>query len=332
MKRKGCVLLVWLVVVALYCSSAPALGSINEPVSLVWGTASMGSSAQIIGTAIGVTVGKYEPNLKISVQTTGGSLENPRLLHDKKIDIAHTTETYNAVFGVGPFTGEDPKEMWALFNMYSNELVICVLEDSPIKTVEDLVGKRVSTGPAGSGTNQMTRATLEAYGVLDQVKTMNLGYNEAVDALKSGVIDAFGNFTSAGIPSPSLLQFDQTTKYRVLPLDQAIMQKAYDKFPDFAPETITKGSLKALPEDFSTLASFSIELADSRMSDEIAYTMVKTIFDHIDELKVYHQIAGKMALDKALSGIPKGVPIHPGAAKYYKEKGVWRDYLTEGVR
>lgn len=297
---------------------------------LTWGAASLGSNAQVIGTAVSDIVGSETDDIQISVQATGGSTENPRLMGGGEIDIAHATEAYNASNAIGNFEGEDPVELWALFTMYSNEFVWLVLEDSSIQSVEDLAGKNVSMGPPGSGTAVMSDVIIETYDI--EVKESNLGYNEAIDALKDGVVDAVANFSSAGIPSPSLEQLDQTTAYRVLPMDIEVLEIAYQNYPDYASATIPKDSFKGIEEDFETFASFSIEYADSRMSDDVAYKIVKTLYENADRLGSYHQLAGTMSIDNALNGIAKGVPVHPGAAKYYKEVGVWKDSLEEGVR
>lgn len=337
MKRFALIYLILVVFVGLVlsaCSGDKVNGGESDSgtTNLVWGAASLGSNAQMIATAIANVIGGKESDIKISVQATGGSSENPRLISKEQVDIAHVTDAYKATKGVDIFEGEDPVELWSLFTMYSNELVFIVPEDSEIQSVEDLVGKKVSTGPPGAGVTQMSKAALEAYGVFDQIEVINLGYNEAVDALKDGVVDAIGNFSSLGIPSPSLEQLDQSFDYRILPMDTEILQKAFDQYPDYGPVVIPAGSFSEIEEDFQTLASFSIEFADSRMTDDVAYRIVKNIYENLEEVGSYHNLAKKMKLENALMGLPKEVPVHPGAAKYYKEKGIWNDSYLEGER
>jgi len=298
--------------------------------NITWGAASLGSNAQVIATAISDIVNNEAEGINMSVQATGGSSENPRLMQNEEIDIAHATEAYNATKGIENFDGEEPTELWALFSMYSNEFVWLVMEDSDIETVEDLEGKKVSIGPPGSGTTVMSEVILEAYDI--EVDESNLGYDESVDALKDGVVDAIGNFSSSGIPSPSLEQLDQSASYRVLPMDEDVLDIAYQEYPDYSESIIPKDSFKGIKEDFPTFASFSIEYADSRMSDDVAYEIVKELYENKDKLESYHQLAGKMDEESALDGIPEDVPVHPGAAKYFKEIGVWDDDLSIGER
>ena len=325
--------------VACLLATGLAIGSISQaaagdsPTTVVWGTASLGSSAQMVASAIGSVISNNEPTLRVSVQATGGGMENPRLLNQDQINIAHLNTPHAASHGIGAYQGEDPIELWALFNMYSNEYVICVLDESPIKTIEDLVGKKMSVGPPGSGTKNMSKSLLDAYGIYDQIKVSSLGYSASVDALKDGVVDAIAQFVSAAsIPNSALQQLDLSTKYRILPMSEKALNIMFEKNPDFAGNDIQPEALKALTKPLPSFAVFSSEFANSKMSDETAYKIVKTLYEHLPELSKYHQLATKMKLENALKGIPKDVPVHPGAARYYKEKGVWRDDLTIGVR
>ena len=304
----------------------------EEITVLRWGTASLGSTAQMIGSAIATVVNENEPTIQISVQTTGGATENPRSMYAGNLDICHVNDPHSAYNGIGPFEGEPKVELWALFTMYPNEIVFITLADSPIQKVEDLAGKRVSTGPPGSGTSKNTKAILEEYGIWDEIDNMNLGYNESVDALKDGVADAVALYSNFGVPSPALAQLDQTTDVRVVETDEKILEGVYEKYPDYGPMPVKAGSYNAVKEDIVTLASFSTECADSNMSDEVAYTIVKNVYENIDIIGTYHDLANKMSLENALSGVPEGLPVHPGAAKYYKEQGVWDDNLEIGVR
>jgi hypothetical protein len=342
-KSKRVTLLSILLIVALLigCSNGTeqkenstdnSTGETNTITTLKWGTASLGSTAQMVGSAIGTVINSYEPNLKITVQTTGGATENPRSMYNKQLDICHVNDPHSASNGIGPFEGEPKVELWALFTMYPNEIVFVTLEDSPIKSVADFVDKRISTGPPGSGTSQNTKAIITEYGIWDKIKNSNLGYNESVDALKDGTVDAIALYSNFGTPSPAMAQLDQSTDYKLVEMDEKILEAVYEKYPDYGPMPVKAGSYKAAKEDFYTLASFSSEMADSRMSDEVAYTFVKNIYEHLDELAKYHAMCQNFSLETALSGVPKGVPVHPGAAKYYQEKGVWRDDLTIGVR
>jgi TRAP transporter TAXI family solute receptor len=322
-------------------AAAPAPAGPSEPapapappapqsINLIWGTASLGGTVQMVATAITTVVNKYEPNMKITVQASGGSVENPRLLRDELIDIAHTTEAVNAFRATGSFEGEQPVKLQTLVKLYGNETIFLVLEDSPIQSMEDLAGRRVCIGPTGSGVSQQATAALVTLGY-DMGKDMdviNLAYNDSVDALKDGSIDVLGAFTSGQMVSPYLAQLDATAKVRALPVPPRLLEEVPLNYPDFAATYIPAGTMACLTEDSHTFASFSIEFADERLSEEVGYTIVKNIYENYDELVVYHATCAALQVENALVGVPKEIPIHPGLARYLKEKNLWDDAYT----
>ena len=304
-----------------------------QPRTIIWATAPLGGAAFVVVSAIASVVERHEPGLRITVQATQGSDENPRLMRDRRIDICHTTSANDAFTASGAFTGEPPvSSLQTLFSMYSNEQFICVLYDSHIRTMEDLVGARIVTGPPGSGGHQMAMGILEAYDLADRVRIINLGYPEGADALKDGTVDALSLFTSGSIAPAALAQLDQSANIRLIPMDQSILRRSFERYPDLGPTVNRRGSLRALPdEDFHGLGTFSIQYADERMSEETAYLLLKTIFENLEELITYHRLTENITLDTALEGASKQIPVHPGAARFFKEKGVWIDGFTVGT-
>lgn len=317
-------------------SPAPDAGSDAPPAEvkgeIVWGVAALGSSAQMVASAIGTVMTEKNPGVQVSVQATAGSNENVRLIKDGEITIANVNDGYNAVTAQGAYEGETPATLWALFNMYTNAYVVCVPANSPVKSLDDLAGKKVSLGPAGSGVYQAAYALFEAHGLIDKIQIETYSYNDANDALMDGSIDALVGLISGDIPSPALAQLDTSMELRVLEIDSEKIKSAYEKYPDYADGSISAGCIGAVKADMKVMAGFTIEYADANLSDEMAYAFVKTIYENVDTLGTYHQIAGKLSPDTALEGIPSQIPVHPGAAKYYKEAGVWKDHLTVATR
>lgn len=315
----------------LVCIGCTAFGeSLSGTYS--WGVASLGSSAQMVASAISAVVTENYPDLQLSVQATAGSSENVRLLRGEEIDIANVNDGYNAANAQGAYEGEEPTTLWALFNMYENAYVVCVLEESPIQTMEDLIGKRVNLGPAGSGVYNAAYAMFESYGLLDQITVTTYSYTDANDQLKQGSIDALVGLISGEVPSTALAELDNGTALRVIPTESEKLQNAYAKYPDYADGLIHAGCIKAVTQDMPVMAGFTIEYADERMSDEVAYAIVKTVYENVEKLASYHQIAGTLKPETALNGIPSGIKVHPGAAKYFQEIGVWREDLEVAVR
>ena len=141
----------------------PASGGTKD---IIWATASLGGTVQMVGTAIATVVNKYEPDLKITIQATGGSVENVRLFRDNEADIIHTTEAVNGYRGTGTFAGEEGvTKLQTLIKLYGNETVALVMDKSPLTDTYQLEGKKVCIGPTGSGISQQATAYLKAIGV-----------------------------------------------------------------------------------------------------------------------------------------------------------------------
>jgi len=304
----------------------------NEYREIAWSSVGLGGSAHMLLSAIGAVINRAEPSLKITVQPTGGSVENPRLMRDKVIDICHTVHGYNAFYGKGPFEGEEPLDsIMFLFTLYENASYFVTMEDSGINSINDLKGKTVSFWTMGSAARIWAETILDAYGILDQVEATYPGGNAQYDFLRDGSIDAAISYSSGNIPAPSLYQADQMMDLRFLKIDEGKLKKIIeDKYTWFGITKITADSLKNLDEDVIALADYSCQYADSRLSEEDAYKIVKTIYESIDEIKTYHKLGSTLSPETALDGCHSDIPVHPGAVKYYKEIGVWRDDLKVG--
>lgn len=299
---------------------------------IIWATASLGGTVQMVGTAIATVVNKYEPDLKITIQATGGSVENIRLFRDNEADIIHTTEAVNGYRGTGTFEGEEGvTKLQTLIKLYGNETVALVMENSPLTDTKNLEGLRVCIGPTGSGISQQATAYLKALGVYDKCEVLNIAYNDSVDALKDGTIDVLFAFTSGQMPNSYLTQLETSATVRALPLETDLFPQIYEECPDFADAILPPGSLNCITEDYPTFASFSIEFADSRMSEDVAYRIVKNVYENYDELCVYNNSCSALKIENAMQGMPLEIPVHPGAAKYLKEAGVWNDAYTIGT-
>ncbi|MEM5780270.1 MAG: TAXI family TRAP transporter solute-binding subunit [Lawsonibacter sp.] len=313
-------------------SAASSASPSNDTVYITWATASLGGTVQMVASAISTVINKYEANYKVTVQATGGSVENVRLLANNECDIAHTTEGVNGFRGTGSFSGEPGvTKMMTLVKLYGNEMVALVMDKSKLTDTKSLEGLKVCIGPTGSGISQMATAYLKALGVLDKCSVLNISYNDSVDALKDGTIDVLFAFTSGKMPNSYLTQLETSATVRALPLETDLFDGIYAEQPDFGPATLPVGSLQCITAEYPTFASYSLQFVDNRMSEEVAYTIVKDIYENYDELCVYNNSCKALTIDGAMEGMPLEIPVHPGAAKYLKEAGVWNDAYTIGT-
>ena len=139
-----------------------------EATDLTWGTGTLGGTIQLMGTACASVLQEKIPNMSVTVQATGGSIENCRLLASGDINIGHTTQIYDAYVGQGPFAEDGPNDkILALMDLYDVESVAIVLDKSSIQSLEDLEGKTVVLGPSGSGIASMATALMSGFGFYD---------------------------------------------------------------------------------------------------------------------------------------------------------------------
>ena len=314
-------------------ASAPTTAALSEKADLTWGTGTLGGTIQLMGTACASVLQSEIDNLTMSIQATGGSIENCRLLSTGDIDIGHTTQMYDAYVGEGPFAEDGANDkILALMDIYNVESVAIVLDKSEIQSLEDLKGKNVVLGPTGSGIASMATAVMTAYGYdSSNCNMLNLANDQAVDALKDGTVDMIWGFCSAKNPASYLESLYSSVDCRALAQDPEKIAVACSNSKDFFQSTIAGGTLPFQQEDYINLAAPAEEFASARLSEEAAYMIVKTICENVDKLETYFAPAKCINVQDALHGLPEEGPIHPGAAKYYKEAGVWDDSYTIGT-
>lgn len=311
-------------VVPVSGSSSAAL-TLKEPVTLSWGSAVLGSTSQMVISAIATVVSQREAMLRLSDQSTSGFQENIRLLRNHELNIACNSSSYDAFHQLGDFAGEPPVEMWALMTVACSNYVVCVLKDSNFKSIFDLEGKKVCFGAAGGGNYTAASQLFDAHGLLDKIQIETMSYADANDALIDGSLDAFVGYITGVVPMPSLAQLDTAVDIRLLPLDVDMMKEYTKSHFSYEVREVQAGCLKHMSEPYVTMGGSNIAFADHRLSDAAAYTLLKTIYSNLEELYTYHQLCTNIKLADTLSGLPKEIPIHPGAATYLKEQGIWDD-------
>jgi hypothetical protein len=186
--------------------------------------------------------------------------------------------------------------------------------------VTDLKGKRVCVGPLGSGTEQNAMQILEAYGMKfdDFAKVERLTATESSDYLKDGRIDAA--FYSVGVGAAGLVDTAMTVDCVIVPVDGAQRDALMKKYPFFTKAVVPKGAYKGVEQDVPTVAVMAILVARSEMEEAMAYQITKVIFDNLADIERAHAKGKELKLETALTGM--SIPLHPGAEKFFKEKGI----------
>ncbi|MEI3141007.1 MAG: TAXI family TRAP transporter solute-binding subunit [Lawsonibacter sp.] len=259
-----------------------------------------------MSTACASVIQDKIPGSTVTVQATGGSIENCRLLASGDLDVGHTTQMYDAYVGQGPFAEDGPNDkILALMNLYNVESIAIVKADSKIQSLEDLAGKRVVLGPTGSGIASMATAIMTAYGYDgSNCEMLNLANDQAVDALKDGTVDMIWGFSSAKAPASYLDSCTRPVDCRALPQDPEKIALACSESKDFFQSMIDGGTFPFVAEDYINLAAPAEQFASAAMSEDVAYTFVKTICENVDALANYYAPATCITAENALHGLP----------------------------
>jgi TRAP transporter TAXI family solute receptor len=262
--------------------------------------------------------------IQATAEVTGGSVDNLKLIHADKSEVAFSMAdaAADALKGEGKFSG-NKVDLRTLMVLYPNRMHVVTIEGTGIEKMSDLKGKRVSTGSPGSATEVMAFRLIEAAG-LDKDKDMKrerLGAAESVNAIKDRKIDVF--FWVGGIPTSAVTDLAATPGVKLKLVDHAeYVDKMNQKYGNlYSKGTIKAGSYPGQTTDNANADVWNILVTDSKMSDKMAYDLVKLIFDHKPELVAVHREANSFVLETQKQA-NSPVPYHPGAIKYFKEKGL----------
>jgi uncharacterized protein len=320
-----------LVAILVVCFIAyPAAAAEKQTIRI--GSASAGSAGYIHFEACSYLVNKFSDTMKASSFATGGSTENIILLDQKKIDIASagTLDVEAAWKGGTKFKKQIP--IWQVMSWTWWALPMITTADSPITTYRDLEGHSVSLVKKGSGAEHMFSIIMEEYGLIDKIKKNYLSWSEGADALVDGLIVACpGNFPG-GKPNPLMLNLASRKPYKALEIDPEIMKKANERNKGILTVTLPKEAYKGFSKDVLSPGIAGCALSTADVDDEVVYEFCKAVFEHEDELHSISKVSDSTKLQNALKWLMPAYPVHPGAAKYYKEKGVWNDAFTVGTR
>ncbi len=274
-----------------------------------------------LGVALSQVYAKAIPNVRSTAQVTKASAENLNLLQAGRGELAlaladSVSNAWQGVEEAGFKTKLD--KLRGLSATYNNYIQIVANADSGIKTLADLKGKRISVGAAKSGTELNARAILKAAGLsyADLGKVEYLPFGESVELMKNRQLDA--TLQSAGLGVASIRDLATSIKIVVIPVPADVVKKVGDEA--YQATIIPANTYAGQTADVATAAIPNFLVTHSGVSDELAYQMAKTMYDNIDTLYAAHNAAKAIKRDNAIKGMP--VPLHPGAAKYYKEVGL----------
>src|SRR5438874_8612161 len=275
-----------------------------------------------LGVAIGKIYSDKIANVKTQVQATKASVENLVLLQQGRGELAFALgDSLKAAWEGDEEAGFKTKldKLRTIGAIYPNYIQIVATADSGIKTLADLKGKSLSVGAPKSGTELNSRAILGAAGLSykDIGKVEYLPFAESVDLMKNRQLNA--TLQSAGLGVASLKDLSTSAEITVVSVPKEVVDKIG---PPFVSVMIPAHTYTGQDKDVPTAAVINYLVSSSAVSDDLVYEMSKLIFESLPELANAHSAGKEIKLETAAMGSP--VPLHPGAIRYYKEKGVMK--------
>ncbi len=277
-----------------------------------------GSVYFAIGSMLAKVINKKSKDIAAKAVTSGASVANCKAVGkgEAQVAIAQNDVTWYAWEGKFQFEGKPIKVLRAIGTLYPEPVQIVVRADSDIKTLQDLAGKKVVVGAAGSGTAATAERVLKAAGVWDKVDKVYQTFEEAAQSLVLGQVDA--EFTVIAYPAPAINQIAVKVPVRIISIPDDVIQKLHNQgYPFYVKVIIPKGTYNGMTEDAQTVAVKSTLIVHKDVPNEVVYEITKILYGNLDELAKAHQVAHQIDINHAFDGLM--IPLHPGAIKYYEE-------------
>ncbi|USG66956.1 TAXI family TRAP transporter solute-binding subunit [Brevibacillus ruminantium] len=295
-------------------------GQTGKSTEYLLATGGTGGTYYPLGGAIANVWNESVDGLNVTVQSTGASVENMRLLGSKETELAISINSIaeDAFQGRDKFT-EPIQNIRAIGVVYPEVVQIVTPKNSSIQSIRDLKGKRVSIGPAGSGTAVAAEQILIAFGMSQgDFQSFQDTFTDAADKLKDGNLDAA--FAILSVPAANIEDIATSKEVRILPVEGPELAELMSKHPFYTPYQIPDKTYKGQDQAVSTVTMQAVMYAREDLPEEIVYQLTKTLYEKQPEIAKGYAIGSQIDLQKALDGVT--VPLHPGAEKFYKEKGM----------
>src|ERR1700704_4185665 len=315
---------VWLATSIIALSTLAGVALAQQQKTIAIGTGGTGGVYYPLGGGLANVISKNLPGYQATAEVTGGSVDNLKLIGSGQSEIAFVMAdaALDAYKGDDKFKGAKVA-VRTLMVLYPNRMHVVTVEGMGIEKMSDLKGKRVSTGSPGSATEVMAFRVIEAAG-LDKDRDMRrerLGVAESVNAIKDRKIDAF--FWVGGLPTAAVTDLANTPGVTLRMIDHAnlvaAMNKKYGNL--YVQDVIAKDVYRGMKVDNKQATVMNLLVAHENMSDKTAYDVVKTIFDHKADLVAVHKESENFLLENQKPAASP-IPFHPGAVKYFTERGV----------
>lgn len=276
-----------------------------------------GMLAQLVSNKVTIDGKK----MSATAETGNASVANSKLLGRGEIESAFAAaDILDAAYkGINQFDGAAIKNLRAIGALYPETVQLVVRADAGINSFADLKGKAISSGSPGSGQWQLLGDLLTAHGMTrEDIKEDFSSFSQSVDKIKDGNLDA--SLITAGAPTSSVTDLATGHDIRIIPLAGPAIKKLQESQPYYADAVLPAGIYNGIDSDIQTLAVRAIWATHSDTSEAVIYELTKALFENTETLGKVHPKGKEISLDYALESV--SIPVHPGALRYYEEKGV----------
>ncbi|SHJ10524.1 TAXI family TRAP transporter solute-binding subunit [Lutispora thermophila] len=314
-KSIAIILVLMLIFTALFTACTPA------KTNMILATGGTSGTYYPYGGAMAQIFNSKIQNMNVTAQSTGASVENCKLLGQNEAELAIVQNdmldyAYN---GIEAFAAGKIENIRGIATLYPEIVQIVASVDSGITNIKDMKGKRVSVGAPGSGVEANARQIFEATGLTyNDMSVSYLSFSESADAFKDKHIDCF--FVTSGIPNAAIQDITAQNDIVLVSLTDDVVKTLTQKYPFFVEYNIPAGTYKGQSSDVKTVAVMATLATNSNVSEDVIYSITKALFENQPELAQAHAKGAELVLEEAVKGI--SIPFHPGAEKYFKEKGL----------
>ncbi|MBW1954162.1 MAG: TAXI family TRAP transporter solute-binding subunit [Deltaproteobacteria bacterium] len=263
-----------------------------------------------------------DDGIKVTAESSGASVANAKLIGAGDTDFAilqNDIASY-AHYGKKGMFDKPIKDLLGVCTLFPEHVQLIARKDSNIKSVADLKGKKVAIGPVGSGTTENAKQILEAWGLKtdDLAKAEQLTASQSADYIKDGRLDAA--FFTVAVGAAVIMDTALIVDTDIVPIEGPNVDKLIAKYPFYAKQVVAGGTYKGNDNDIPTVSVMAMLSARADLEADIVYKILSAMYSDLAQLKKAHAKFQDISMEKGLIGM--GIPLHPGAEKYFKEKGI----------
>ena len=320
MKKLLAILVMGMLVVGFLAGCGGSLSTSQKKAQMILATGGTAGTYYPFGGAMAQIFNSKVPNVNVTAQATGASVENLRLVNKKEAELAMVqSDMLDYAYNGKEVFKEKLPNLSGIAVLYPEYIQLVVRADGGIDTIADLKGKKVGVGDPGSGTEANFRQLIDAFGMDYKALTPQyLSFEESAAQFKNKQIDAF--LVTAGIPNSAIQDISTQHRIKILSLADDKIAQLTQRYPFFAPVTIPPNTYKGQTEAVKTVAVSATLIVNPQVAEDVVYNITKALFENQAELARTSAKGKELSLETAVKGM--AVPFHPGAAKYFEENGV----------